>query len=130
MPQELIYPTIIMSLAFVFYTLGVFAERAKRVLLGWHLVSFWLGWGFDAYGTWLMEQMRIAGQEPGVIHSVTGASAFALMGLHALWATWVLWRGSEEAKTGFHRYSLMVWVLWLVPYLGGMIAGMVRGLAG
>jgi len=24
----------------------------------------------------------------------------------------------------FHRYSLVVWLIWLVPYFGGMIAGM------
>jgi hypothetical protein len=26
----------------------------------------------------------------------------------------------------FHRYSLVVWLIWLIPYFGGMIAGMTR----
>lgn len=130
MPRELIFPSLVMTLAFVFYTTGVWSERAARDLHAWHVVAFWAGWAFDAFGTWLMEQLRIAGQQPGLIHGITGASAFALMGAHALWAAWVLWRGSEAARRGFHRYSVAVWVLWLVPYLGGMIAGILRGTAG
>jgi hypothetical protein len=27
---------------------------------------------------------------------------------------------------GFHRYSLVVWLIWLVPYFGGMYLGMSR----
>lgn len=119
-----------MSLAFVFYSTGVWSERAARNLKAWHILAFWAGWGFDAYGTWLMEQLRISGQRSGLVHGVTGASAFVLMGLHAMWAAWVLWRGTDEAKRGFHRYSVAVWVLWLVPYLGGMIAGILRGTGG
>lgn len=130
MPRELILPSVVMTLAFVFYTAGVWAERSSRDLRAAHVVAFFAGWGFDAYGTWLMEQMRVAGRESGLIHGVTGASAFALMGVHALWAAWVLARGSAEARAGFHRYSIAVWTLWLVPYLGGMIAGIARGTGG
>jgi hypothetical protein len=39
---------------------------------------------------------------------------------HAVWATRVARQGSEQARIGFHRYSLVVWTLWLVPYFGGM----------
>lgn len=127
MPRELIFPATIMSLAFVFYTLGVWAERVARRLAVWHVVAFWLGWFFDAYGTLLMSDLRATGRVPSAIHSITGASAFALMGAHALWATWVLWRGSEQLRSRFHRYSVTVWVVWLVPYLGGMVAGILGG---
>lgn len=130
MPRELIFPAIVMSAAFVFYTTGVWAERAARDLKAWHVAAFLAGWGFDAWGTWLMEQLRIAGRESGLFHGLTGASAFALMGVHALWATWVLTRGTGEARKGFHRYSVAVWVVWLIPYLGGMVAGIMRGTGG
>lgn len=119
-----------MSLAFVFYTAGVWAERRARDLKVWHVLAFWIGWGCDAWGTWLMEQLRIAGETPTFIHSLTGTSAFALMGIHAIWAAVVLWRGRAEARREFHRYSVAVWALWLVPYLGGMIAGIMRGAGG
>lgn len=117
-----------MSLAFVFYTLGVWAERAVRHLRPWHLAAFLAGWACDAWGTELMRLMRIAGEKPTFIHSVTGVSAFALMGVHAVWAAFVLWRGSERARKEFHRYGVAVWALWLVPYLGGMVAGILKGI--
>lgn len=116
-----------MSLAFLFYSLGVWAERLERNLRVVHVVSFWLGLAFDAYGTHLMNLMREAGRDLDIIHGLTGAAAFGLMALHALWATWVIARGSEGMKATFHRYSLGVWLLWLIPYIGGMVAGMLAG---
>ncbi len=41
-----------------------------------------------------------------------------------IWATRVARQGSDEARRGFHRYSLFVWFAWLVPYFGGMYLGM------
>lgn len=128
MPKELIVPAAVMTLAFVFYSSGVWAERLARDLKAWHLTAFWLGWAFDAYGTLLMEQLRTGGREAGLVHGVTGASAFLLMGVHAAWAAWVLVKGSRDARAGFHRYSLAVWAAWLIPYIGGMLAGVSTGL--
>jgi uncharacterized repeat protein (TIGR03987 family) len=130
MPHELIIPSTIMSLAFVFYTTGVFAERFQRDLLTWHLALFWLGLACDGTATEMMRQLRLAGENPGIIHTVTGVAAFSLMALHALWATWVRTRGHAEARREFHKYSVVVWVIWLLPYLGGMIAGISRGIHG
>jgi uncharacterized repeat protein (TIGR03987 family) len=130
MPQDLIVPAIIMSLAFVFYTTGVWAERLQQDLRGWHVVLFWFGLACDGYATELMSRLVAQGQNAGFIHTATGFAAFSLMALHALWATWVLFKGSREARAGFHRYSVIVWAIWLVPYLGGMIAGMARGAGG
>jgi len=130
MPQDLVVPAIIMSLAFVFYTTGVWAERAQRDLRGWHVVLFWLGLACDGFATELMHRLVVQGQNAGFVHTATGFAAFSLMAVHATWATWVLFRGSREARAGFHRYSVIVWAVWLVPYLGGMIAGMARGSGG
>jgi uncharacterized repeat protein (TIGR03987 family) len=130
MPRELIVPAIIMTLAFVFYTSGVWAERIQRDLLPWHVIAFWLGLACDGFATKMMEIMRVAGEQAGLIHTVTGFAAFGLMAIHAVWATWVLMRGSAEARAGFHRYSIVVWSVWLVPYLGGMVAGIARGVNG
>ena len=127
MPRDLILPAIIMSLALVFYTTGVVSERVQHDLRWWHVAVFWLGLTCDGYATVLMNRLVVAGQEPGLIHSVTGTSAFALMAVHAAWASWVLLRGSGLARERFHRYSIAVWAVWLIPYLGGMIAGIMRG---
>lgn len=126
MPEELVVPSIVISLALVFYTLGVWGERLRRDLLPWHLAAFWLGLGFDAAGTYLMELLL-----EGIrwdLHTLTGITAFLLMLAHAAWATWVLLKGTDQARRDFHRFSMVVWLLWLVPYLGGMAAGMGRGL--
>lgn len=128
MPRELILPAILMTLAFVFYTTGVFAERAVRDLRSWHVVVFWLGLACDTAGTQMMAQLIAVGAKPTMIHAVTGGAALLLMLGHTLWATWVGARGSEKTRAGFHRYSIAVWAIWLIPYFGGMIAGMSNGL--
>jgi len=128
MPQELIFPALLMTLAFVFYTTGVFAERAVRDLRGWHVIVFWLGLACDSFGTERMASLIAVGAEPTMIHAVTGGAALLLMAGHTLWATWALARGSEQMRANFHRYSIAVWAIWLIPYFGGMIAGMTNGL--
>jgi hypothetical protein len=32
--------------------------------------------------------------------------------------------GSESSRRGFHRYSRVVWLIWLVPDVGGLFLGM------
>lgn len=130
MPRDLIVPAVIMSAALVFYTAGVMSERAQHSLRGWHVILFWLGLACDGYSTSLMERAVAAGQDPGTIHALTGAAAFGLMAAHAVWASWVLFRGTRASREGFHRYSIVVWTIWLLPYLGGMIAGIARGVNG
>ena len=117
-----------MTAAFALYTTGVFAERAVRDLRGWHLVLFWAGLACDMAGTERMAQLTGEGQQPTLIHALTGGAALLLMAGHTLWASWTVWRGSTEARAGFHRYSIAVWAVWLMPYFGGMVAGMTKGL--
>ena len=130
MPHELIVPATIMSLAFVFYTTGVWWERFQRDLHVGHVLLFWMGLACDGTATELMHRLTLAGENPGIVHSITGFAAFWLMAAHAIWATYVLIRGGKEARARFHRLSIVVWTIWLVPYFGGMIAGMARGARG
>jgi uncharacterized repeat protein (TIGR03987 family) len=58
------------------------------------------------------------------LHMLTGQAALWLMLIHAIWATYVVVRGSENLRKKFHTYSLIVWLIWLIPYFGGMIMGM------
>ena len=124
MSALLIISTILITCALAFYTLGVWAERIARYLKPWHVAAFWTGFVFDVSGTWTMHKMA-AGRfnilEP---HTFTGQIALWLMLIHAIWATIVIYRGSEKAHRNFHRYSLIVWSIWLVPYFGGMYIGM------
>jgi uncharacterized repeat protein (TIGR03987 family) len=105
-------------LALVFYTIGVWSERISGRLKVWHLVFFWLGLVCDTWGTGMM--FDFAGGMTFDVHGVTGVLAIALMLVHAVWATIVLVRRDERWITNFHRFSLVVWVVWLVPYLSPM----------
>ena len=116
--------SILITLALVFYSLGVWSERIARYLKPWHVAAFWTGFLFDVSGTWVMHLLADGPFDLRDIHTLTGQIALWLMLGHALWATRVARRGSEEARSGFHRYSLFVWLVWLVPYFGGMYLGM------
>jgi uncharacterized repeat protein (TIGR03987 family) len=113
-------PMIIISLALVFYTIGVWSERIQGRLKPWHLVFFYLGLVCDTWGTGLMIEM--AGGLTTDIHGVTGVVAILLMMIHAIWATVVLVKKDEKAIKNFHKFSLIVWFIWLIPYLGPMIS--------
>lgn len=56
-------------------------------------------------------------------HTFTGQIALWLMLIHAVWATWVIKKGSVKLRTVFHKYSVFVWMVWLVPYFGGVYLG-------
>ena len=122
MTSELIISTILITLALVFYSIGVWSERLAGRLKGWHLFFFWIGLVFDTTGTGMMFEM--AGTIGTDIHSVTGILAILLMLIHAIWATVVLVLKNEKAITNFHHFSVFVWAVWLVPYLTGFFASM------
>jgi len=125
MPGLTVAASVLITLALVFYSIGVWAERLARYLRGWHVVAFWTGFAFDVAGTGAMELMK-PGFDWASAHTITGQIALWLMLAHALWASWVVHRGAERARVRFHHFSLFVWCVWLVPYFGGMYLGMRR----
>ncbi|MFC1992854.1 HsmA family protein [Chloroflexota bacterium] len=122
MTTELTISTILISLALIFYSIGVWSERLVGRLKGWHLIFFWGGLAFDTVGTGIMFDM--AGGMGLDIHSVTGLTAILLMLVHAVWATAVLVLKNEKAITNFHHFSVFVWAVWLIPYFTGFFASM------
>ncbi|MBS6005523.1 MAG: TIGR03987 family protein [Clostridium baratii] len=129
MDGKLIFAIITITLALIFYTIGVWSERKANTLKKWHVIIFWIGLFFDTTGTITME--KIAGTSSVsitstqlLIHGITGALAIVLMLFHAVWATWVLYKNDEAKKVIFHKFSIAVWFIWLVPYIVGMIIGM------
>ena len=113
------------TLALVCYTIGVWWEHRNKVLRPIHLVFFWLGLILDATGTYSMT--LLAGDAGGGltgVHGVTGLIAIVLMLIHAAWATAVLLRKDEKSMHTFHRFSITVWMIWLVPFVIGMFMGM------
>lgn len=126
MTVPLTVASILITLALVFYSLGVWSERLARYLKPWHVAAFWTGFLFDVSGTWMMHRMAQGPFDLTAPHTLTGQIALLLMFAHALWATYVSLKGSENTRSGFHRFSMIVWLIWLVPYFGGMYLGMHR----
>jgi uncharacterized repeat protein (TIGR03987 family) len=114
----------LITLALVFYSLGVWAERIARYLEPWHVASFWTGFFFDVSGTLTMHWLAQGPFDILAPHTLTGQIALWLMLAHAGWATHVVRQGTDAARSGFHRYSLFVWLVWLIPYFGGAALAM------
>ncbi len=124
MSISLIISATLITLALIFYSIGVWSEKIAKHLRPWYVVAFWIGFSFDVSGTWAMHNMASRPFNILEPHTLTGQIALWLMLLHAIWATWVIIKGSEKLRKDFHRYSLMVWLFWLIPYFGGMYLGM------
>jgi uncharacterized repeat protein (TIGR03987 family) len=124
MNTPIVLSATLITLALVFYSTGVWSERLARYLKGWHVAAFWTGFMFDVSGTLAMGRLSDAPFNIFDLHTLTGQIALWLMLIHAIWATNVVRKGSEKSRKQFHRYSLMVWLFWLIPYFGGMIMGM------
>jgi uncharacterized repeat protein (TIGR03987 family) len=115
-------PMIVITLALIFYSIGVWSERLAGRLKPWHIAFFWLGLICDTWGTGLMFEM--AGGMAFDLHGITGMVAIMLMMVHAFWATVVLVRKDENAIINFHKFSVVVWLIWLIPYFSPMIFGL------
>lgn len=122
MTGQALFSMILITLALVFYSIGVWSERLAGRLKGWHLIFFWAGLVFDTTGTGIM--MEMAGGITFDVHGLTGVIAIVLMFIHALWATVVLVRKDEKAILNFHRFSVGVWLIWLIPYFSGFFVSM------
>jgi uncharacterized repeat protein (TIGR03987 family) len=116
--------TIIITLALIFYSIGVWSERFQGKLKPWHLVFFVLGLICDTWGTGLM--LDFAGGLTADIHGISGMAAIILMLIHAVWAFVVLRKNDEKMINNFHKFSLLVWFIWLIPYLSPMFFAMAQ----
>jgi uncharacterized repeat protein (TIGR03987 family) len=122
---------VIITLTLVLYTIGVWGERIQGILKWWHVVFFGLGLAADATGTFLMTQIAGNRRDEGVaagglstLMAVSGTIAILLMAVHLIWAVVVLLRNRDDEKLVFHRFSVGVWALWLIPYIAGAAVAM------
>ena len=125
MSLELVLATAAISMALVFYTVGVFSERRAGSLSLRHVVVFWMGLACDTTGTLIMTSIANQGavMQGASIHGVSGTLAIVLMLAHATWATVTYIRRDEAMQVSFHTFSTFVWLVWLVPYIIGMLVG-------
>ncbi|MBE7432609.1 MAG: TIGR03987 family protein [Anaerolineales bacterium] len=110
---------IIINLALVFYSIGVWSERLQGRLKVWHTVFFYLGLVCDTWGTGMM--FEYVGGMAFDVHGISGLLAIILMFIHAVWATVVLMKKDEKMIVNFHKFSIFVWLVWLIPYFSPMV---------
>jgi uncharacterized repeat protein (TIGR03987 family) len=125
----LIYAIIFITLALVFYTIGVWSEKLQGTLKPWHLALFLFGLVCDTTGTLLMESIASKSVQVASgpnIHGITGVIAIALMLIHAIWAAVVLIKKNEDMIAKFHKFSIVVWIIWLIPFISGAMGHMVK----
>ena len=123
---------VLITLALVFYTIGVWSERIQGELKWWQVGAFALGFAADTSGTLLMSAIAKSDGPSGLegspilaqLMAVSGVVALVLMGLHLAWAVVVMIRNKPAERKSFHKFSLVVWTIWLVPYFTGAIAAM------
>ena len=60
------------------------------------------------------------------IHGISGVLAIILMFIHAIWATVVLVKKDEKMIVSFHKFSIFVWLIWLIPYFSPMVFQMLE----
>ena len=110
------------TLALFWYSIAVWAERISRRLKKWHVAFFWIGVISDTSGTIAM--FRIGNNSFWDFHGITGQVALYLMLFHAIWATVVMVKKNETLISNFHKFSLFVWFIWLIPYINGVVMHM------
>ena len=118
---------LVIAISFIFaacilYTVGVWSEKISKRLKSWHVVVFWLGLTCDTIGTGAMGKL-VGSLIQFNLHGLTVLTAIILMLFHAVWATIVLTRKDERMILRFHKFSIVVWIIWLIPMLSGMILG-------
>jgi len=64
--------------------------------------------------------IKMAGGLMYDVHGLSGVLAILLMFVHAVWATVVLAQKDEKMIRSFHKFSVLVWFIWLVPYFSPM----------
>lgn len=112
---------IIISIALVLYSTATWWEKINGRLIFVHLVLFWSGLVFDTVGTGIMIHNSTAiGFN---LHTFTGYIGIILMFVHTAWASIVLKRKNQPAIMNFHKFSLVVWTLWMFSYVNGAFLG-------
>lgn len=112
------------TLAMVFYSIGVWGERRAGRLKWWNFRFFLLGFIFDTVGTSIM--LIYVGGLAWTIHAVSGFIAILLMFFNAIRALVILLRKDEKAIQNFHKLSLPVWFLWLIPFVSQIVYMIVK----
>lgn len=115
-----------MTLALIFYTWAVFNGR-RRGLHRRHLLVFGAGLISDFFGTHQMSAIAAAYGKAPEWHNVSGIASLSGMAFHFMLALIAsLTSRAEAANLVFHRVSISIYSCWLIAFVSGAVAGMIR----
>ena len=115
-----------MNLALLFYTWAVFSGR-RQGLHSRHLIIFGIGLLCDYLGTMEMSRFALLHGKAPEWHHVVGIASLAGMAFHFILALIAsLMKRAEAVNRLFHRVSLTIYSCWLIAFITGAVAGMLR----
>lgn len=116
---------IISVLSAAAYTLGVWTLSKNKKLKALQLLLFWLAFCGNAAGAGLL---RLAvGEGSGFLfrlRSVCIIISVVILFVHAVWATALMSIPEDKSMRIFLRDSKLVWKIWLIFFLPGVILGL------
>ena len=115
---------VLLTLAFLCYSTGVTLEVITGLLKPWYVKLFWLGFLFEASGATLMFTLGRGEFYP--IHMIIGGVALTLIVTHNILASLIVRMGVESLLKGFPRFSFLVYIIWLIAFITGMIIGITQ----
>lgn len=125
MSPLLITAIVIITLALVFYSIGVIGEARRKNLLWRDVVWFGAGLVADFAGTMTMRAISQSGETvlapwANTLMTISGTAAIILMAIHIVFAVIVMTKFPDYRKK-FHKWSVVIYIFWLVSYISGPI---------
>ena len=121
MPTQIIYATILFTVALVLYSVAIWSERRSPQLKRWQILVFFVGVVADIWGVWL--SYLFVGQLVFTPHAILGFTALGLMLLHFIWLLFAFKSKDQQKMVSFRRFGVAVWCVWLISYLSGFVSG-------
>ena len=114
---------IIVTFALLFYSIAIITEQRKSLISNRVLLFLTAGVTCDVASTTVM----IMGSRniPITVHGLIGYSALILMLIDTLmvWRFWAKNGSTSKVSHGFHIYTRIAYVWWVIAYVaGGIIA--------
>ena len=123
MNPGLIRAVVVVTMALVFYSIGVITEQRKHAVT--RFVLFFLTGGvlLDITSTTLM--IISSGNIPITVHGFIGYTALLVMLIDGI----LIWRqrrrnGSGPVPHGLHLYTRIAYAWWVIAYIAGAIISM------
>lgn len=108
----------------IFYSLGVLGQNRDKCIKPMHVIYFWLSVVAAVTGIVYLNGHFGEGTISWYM-LMAGVGVIWLIG-HTIWATAILILRSDQAFYRFQEFSVLIWLVWLVPYFTGLLSGLSR----